>query len=175
MTAAEARAAEVVAAVPQEVFATADVTPALYFAFLGSSLTFAVTTVRIHSPPAITPRVAPRTSRAILRAIALVASPAVKGSPRRRPSTGEGARCSTHLFFPRWMNHAVHAFSLLALDADAASSFLSFSFVAVRRPHQDQAHLSDDRFGASLWRGVGSVRVARRAVSRGDDFVGVRV
>ena len=81
MTAAEARAAEVVAAVPQEVFATADVTPALYFAFLGSSLTFAVTTVRIHSPPAITPRVAPRTSRAILRAIALVASPAVKGSP----------------------------------------------------------------------------------------------
>lgn len=101
MTAAEARAAEVVAAVPQEVFATADVTPALYFAFLGSSLTFAVTTVRIHSPPAITPPVAPRTSRAILRAIALVASPAVKGSPRRRPSTGEGARRSTHLFFPR--------------------------------------------------------------------------
>ena len=45
MTAAEARAAEVVAAVPQEVFATADIpTPVLYFAFLTSSLTFAVGT-----------------------------------------------------------------------------------------------------------------------------------
>jgi hypothetical protein len=51
MTAAEARAAEVVAAVPQEVFATADIpTPVLYFAFLTSSLTFAVGTVR---PPPV--------------------------------------------------------------------------------------------------------------------------
>ena len=41
MTATEARAAEVVAAVPQEVFATADITPVLYFGFLASSLTFA--------------------------------------------------------------------------------------------------------------------------------------
>jgi len=28
------------------------------------------------------------------------------------------------------MNHAVHAFFLLALDADAASSFLSFSLLS---------------------------------------------
>ena len=84
MTAAEARAAEVVAAVPQEVFATADVTPALYFAFLGSSLTFAVGTVSNHSPlspPAITPRDAPQPSRANLHAIVPVAPPA----PRRGP------------------------------------------------------------------------------------------
>jgi hypothetical protein len=44
MTATEARAAEVVAAVPQEVFATADITPVLYFGFLASSLTFATVT-----------------------------------------------------------------------------------------------------------------------------------
>ena len=44
MTATEARAAEVVAAVPQELFATADVTPALYFGFLGLSLAFACVT-----------------------------------------------------------------------------------------------------------------------------------
>eukprot|EP00228_Micromonas_bravo_P008574 CAMPEP_0203000710 /NCGR_PEP_ID=MMETSP1401-20130829/87_1 /ASSEMBLY_ACC=CAM_ASM_000894 /TAXON_ID=38833 /ORGANISM="Micromonas pusilla, Strain CCAC1681" /LENGTH=111 /DNA_ID=CAMNT_0049742163 /DNA_START=50 /DNA_END=385 /DNA_ORIENTATION=- len=44
MTATEARAAEVVAAVPQEVFATADITPVLYFGFLASSLTFACVT-----------------------------------------------------------------------------------------------------------------------------------
>lgn len=45
MSGAEAKAAEIVAAVPQEVFATADLpTPVLYFAFLTSSFTFAVGT-----------------------------------------------------------------------------------------------------------------------------------
>jgi hypothetical protein len=44
MTATEARAADVVASVPQEVFATADITPVLYFGFLGASLAFAVVT-----------------------------------------------------------------------------------------------------------------------------------
>ena len=45
VAAAPAHAAEVVTAVPQEVFATADVTPVLYFAFLASSFTFAAGTV----------------------------------------------------------------------------------------------------------------------------------
>lgn len=45
LTAAEAHAADVVAAVPHEVFATADATPLLYFGFLGASLTFALGTV----------------------------------------------------------------------------------------------------------------------------------
>jgi hypothetical protein len=108
MTAAEARAAEVVAAVPQEVFATADVTPALYFAFLGSSLTFAVVTVSIHSPhspPAITPRDAPQPSRANFHAIVPVAPPAPRRGPledtppsaRARP----GARRTCTFFFSR--------------------------------------------------------------------------
>ena len=44
MSGAEAKAAEIVAAVPQEVFATADITPVLYFGFLASSLTFACVT-----------------------------------------------------------------------------------------------------------------------------------
>ena len=45
MSGAEAKAAEIVAAVPQEVFATADIpTPVLYFAFLTSSFSFAVAT-----------------------------------------------------------------------------------------------------------------------------------
>lgn len=98
MTAAEARAAEVVAAVPQEVFATADATPALYFAFLASSLTFAVGTVSIHSPhspPAITPRDASQPSRANLHAIVPVAPPA----PRRGPleDTPRAARATRRL------------------------------------------------------------------------------
>ena len=45
MSGAEAKAAEIVAAVPHEVFATADIpTPVLYFAFLTSSFSFAVAT-----------------------------------------------------------------------------------------------------------------------------------
>jgi len=46
LAAGEARAADVVAAIPQELFATADATPLLYFAFLTSSLTFAIGVVR---------------------------------------------------------------------------------------------------------------------------------
>ena len=45
MSGAEAKAAEIVAAAPQEVFATADVpTPVLYFGFLAASFGVAVGT-----------------------------------------------------------------------------------------------------------------------------------
>ena len=51
MTATEARAADIVAAAPQELFATADITPVLYFGFLTASLSFAVGTVSY--PPSL--------------------------------------------------------------------------------------------------------------------------
>jgi len=44
MTATESRAADLVASVPQELFATADATPFLYFGFLGASIGFACAT-----------------------------------------------------------------------------------------------------------------------------------
>lgn len=44
MPATESRAADLVASVPQELFATADATPFLYFGFLGASIGFACAT-----------------------------------------------------------------------------------------------------------------------------------